>query len=124
MVGRNFLGLTGQLLWIAKLGVQLGLAPFGVLSKIVHSGIKSGAPRESWPGSDVSPPISPLQKWRMLPSPCVKTLKAGISASSAFTYSRVKSPLTSENSLSCCHVFTSFCNGLSSAHPERPIDGA
>ena len=66
-------------------GYQSGPRPSGVLSRIVQSGIRSGAPRASWPGSAVSDPISPLQKWRMVPSRRVKTLKPGTSASAALT---------------------------------------
>jgi hypothetical protein len=43
-------------------GYQSAPRPSGVVSNRVHSGSRSGAPRGSWPGSAISPPISPLQK--------------------------------------------------------------
>jgi hypothetical protein len=43
-------------------GYQSVPRPSGVLSRMVHSGMKSGAPRGPWPGSAVFAPISPAQK--------------------------------------------------------------
>ena len=46
----------------------------------IHNGAFRG-----WPGSAVDPLISPDQKWRMVPSRRVNTLKAGISEPSGRT---------------------------------------
>ncbi|MGF6639280.1 hypothetical protein OKW39_006497 [Paraburkholderia sp. MM6662-R1] len=47
------------------------------MSRIVHNGIRSGAPRESCPGSDVDGPISSAQKCRTTPPVRVNTFKRG-----------------------------------------------
>ena len=57
-----------------KLGYQSPPRPSGVMSRKFHSGTRSGAPRGSWPGSALSPVISPDQKWRIVPSRRLNTL--------------------------------------------------
>jgi hypothetical protein len=70
---------------VFELWVPSSAAHAGVRSRIVHKESRSGAPRGSWPGSAISPLISPLQKWRTVPSPRMKTVRPGTSPSSALT---------------------------------------
>src|SRR5271165_3343602 len=69
----------------SSFGYQSAPRPSGVRSSTIHNGAGSGAPRGSWPGSAVEPVISPDQKWRILSSRRVKTLRAGMSEPSGPT---------------------------------------
>src|SRR5579885_403848 len=84
--GQAQLGAAGRAIQsYSSLGYQGGGRPSGVRSSTFHSGIRSGAPRGSWPGSGGTANISPAQKCRIVPSRRVNPLKAGVSPSSGLT---------------------------------------
>src|SRR5207237_754622 len=64
---------------VLALGAVCAIIAASVRSRLGQFGVRSGAPRGSWPGSAEAPFISPPQKWRITPSCRVKTLKAASS---------------------------------------------